>query len=384
MPPTPAQGLGQGLMPFLDSTPSLQAELGPTGSCLERAPVPSQPALNSSPADFRAGWSLRLIPWGPRGLPSSEPLARGAKWGPMNYSETPDTQPERGAVCEGLTCRPPSPGRGPLRPPLISTPAGSGPELSAGRGRPPAGQQLEGSCPHSRKWQWLKGVSAGGGHLREGGSYLREDGVTSERRGRHLREEGAPQRDGGHLREEGAPQRDGGTSGRRGHLGEEGGTSGKRGGTSGHFRQQGGGLPWNCPVRPAPSPPLNTLAPGARSRPWRPPGRGTGRGGTRCPAQSLRDTGQGVRELEPAAQTGPSHLGLGVCPSARPEAQRGWGPRKEPLGDGCRDLWVPRPWGSGQFCLAPGGGRQGWEKPGSPAGRGWRPPGERPCALADP
>lgn len=214
VPPTPAQGLSQGLMPSLDSTPSLQAELGPTGSCLERAPVPSQPALNSSPADFRAGWSLRLIPWGPRGLPSSEPLARGAKWGPMNYSETPDTQPERGAVCEGLPCRPPSPGRGPLRPPLISTPAGSGPELSAGRGRPPAGQQLEGSCPHSWKWQWLKGVSAGGGHLREGGSCLREDGGTSERWG-------APQGGGGHLRE--------------------------TGGTSGHFRRQGGGAAVELP-----------------------------------------------------------------------------------------------------------------------------------------
>lgn len=56
-PPTPAQGLCQGGMPFLGSTPSLQAGLGPTGSFLERAPVPSQPALDSSPANFRVGWS---------------------------------------------------------------------------------------------------------------------------------------------------------------------------------------------------------------------------------------------------------------------------------------------------------------------------------------
>lgn len=181
---------------------------------------------------------------------------------------------------------------------------------------------------------------------------------------------GAPQRGGGISGSGGAPQRDGGTSGRRGHL--------VKWGHLGALQATGLGGCRGTALRDQPSPSEHT--------------------GTGSQKQALETTrernwawGDPVSSTEPqrhragcrgagaAVQTGPSHLGLGVCPSARPEAQRGWGPRREPPGDGCCDSWVPRPWGSGQFCVAPGGGRQGVGEARQSCRAGAGGPWERPC-----
>ena len=200
------------------------------------------------------------------------------------------------------------------------------------------------------------GTSGRRGHLRE------EGGGTSGSRG-HLREEGgAPQGGGrGHLREEGPPQGAGGTSGRReGHLREEGGRGHRREegeGTSGR-RAAGAAVKLPCETSSL-TPSEHTSARGQKQaleasseRNW------AWRGGPSAQHRASETTGQGVRELEPTAQTGPSHLGLGVCPSARSEAQQGWWFRKEPTRR-------QNPW---EMAAATSGSPD----PGAQAGSAWR------------
>lgn len=85
-----------------------------------------------------------------------------------------------------------------------------------------------------------------------------------------------------------------------------------------------------------------------------PPGRGNGQWGADLSVQHRASkTGQGVRGLEPAAQPGPSRLGLGVCPSAGLEAQLGMEVQRrvheeaEPLGGGPSVPQVPQTPGLG-------------------------------------
>lgn len=94
-----------GRMPFLGSTPTLQAGLGPTGSLLDRTPVPNQPALHSSPANWsHTGWYPGVL-----GAPKLRAPGNGCQVGARELFRDTGHQPEQGAGCEGLTCRPPCP-----------------------------------------------------------------------------------------------------------------------------------------------------------------------------------------------------------------------------------------------------------------------------------